>query len=115
MKYDCKPSKPITAKEASQQLSFGFTPPDIMVNAIMSPKGYKGLSAFHKYWGKKPVECLGFLLEKLTCPNDLVVDPFVGSGLIARECALRDRRFIGIDINPVSIELTQMLCDLSKS
>ena len=78
----------------------------------MSPTGYTGLSAFHKYWGKKPIECLGFLVEKLTQQDDLVVDPFVGSGLIARECALRKRRFIGIDINPVSIELARMVSDL---
>ena len=112
MKYEQEPLRPIIAKEASTQLSFGFAPPDVMVNAVTSPAGYKGLAGFHKYWGKKPIECLGFLLDKLTQPRDIVVDPFVGSGLIARECALRHRRFIGIDINPVSIELTQLICDL---
>ena len=33
---------------------------------IVLPKGYKGLAAFHKYWGKKPIECLAFLIENLT-------------------------------------------------
>lgn len=99
-------------KKPNEQLIFGFAPSAVTVNEVMAPTGYTGLSAFHKYWGKKPIECLGFLVERLTLPHDLVVDPFVGSGLIARECALRQRRFIGIDINPVSIELARMLSDL---
>ena len=98
--------------EQSEQLGLGFAPSLVSINDVMAPTGYTGLSAFHKYWGKKPIECLGFLVEQLTQPNDLVVDPFVGSGLIARECALRGRRFIGIDINPVSIELARMISDL---
>lgn len=99
-------------KEPSEQLSLGFEPANVSVADVMSPTGYRGLSAFHKYWGKKPVECLGFLIDTLTDPNDIIVDPFVGSGLIARECALRKRRFIGIDINPVSVELARMISEL---
>jgi predicted acetyltransferase len=26
------------------------------------PKGYQGLSGFHKYWGKKPIEAYEFLI-----------------------------------------------------
>ena len=112
MKYARQKPQATVVKEPSEQLAFGFAPTEVTINVVMAPKGYTGLSAFHKYWGKKPIECLGFLVEKLTHPHDLVVDPFVGSGLIARECVLRQRRFIGIDINPVSIELTRMVSDL---
>lgn len=112
MKYEQRKSRPRVVKEPSEQLALGFAPPAVSVNEVMAPTGYTGLSAFHKYWGKKPIECLGFLVDKLTHPLDLVVDPFVGSGLIARECAVRNRRFIGIDINPVSIELARMMSDL---
>ncbi len=112
MKYDSKQSRPKVVEEPGEQLTLGFAPTAVSIGDVMAPTGYKGLSAFHKYWGKKPIECLGFLVEKLTHPHDLVVDPFVGSGLIVRECALRHRRFIGIDINPVSIELARMISDL---
>ena len=112
MKYDHTKPRPRVVKEPSEQLALGFPPTTVSIGDVMAPTGYTGLSAFHKYWGKKPIECLGFLVEKLTHPHDLVVDPFVGSGLIARECALRERRFIGIDINPVSIELARMILDL---
>jgi 16S rRNA G966 N2-methylase RsmD len=112
MKYDRTKPRAVVVKEPSEQLALGFAPTIVSINDVMAPTGYTGLSAFHKYWGKKPIECIGFLVEKLTHANDLVVDPFVGSGLIARECALRKRRFIGIDINPVSIELARMISDL---
>lgn len=72
---------------------------------VHSPVGYKGLAAFHKYWGKKPTESWRFLIDSLTNPGDLVIDPFLGSGLIAREAVEKKRRFLGIDINPFSIEL----------
>jgi hypothetical protein len=104
-------------KQFSDQLGLGFdfAPTAVTVDNVMAPTGYTGLSAFHKYWGKKPIECLGYLIEKLTTDDDVVLDPFVGSGLIARECAIRNRRFIGIDINPVSIELARMVTDLPSA
>ncbi len=72
------------------------------------PEGYKGFANFHKYWGKKPIEAWRFLIEKLTEPDDIVLDPFLGSGLIARECVVQARRFMGFDVNPISIELTKL-------
>lgn len=76
------------------------------------PAGYKGLSGFHKYWGKKPTEAWRFLIENLTDRNDIVLDPFLGSGLIAKECTDLERRFIGFDVNPISIELTKLYLEL---
>ncbi len=78
----------------------------------LPPEGYKGLSSFHKYWGKKPIETWRFLIENLTETNDIVLDPFLGSGLIAKECTDLERRFIGFDINPISIELTKLYFEL---
>jgi hypothetical protein len=74
----------------------------------LPPKGYQGLSGFHKYWGKKPIEAYEFLITHLTYKNDVVLDPFLGSGLVARKCLDLNRKFIGFDINPLSIELTKL-------
>jgi hypothetical protein len=79
---------------------------------FISPETYTGLAGFHKYWGKKPTESLSYLIENCTSKGDIVMDPFLGSGLIARECLERNRRFIGIDINPFSIEHTFFLLSL---
>jgi len=75
---------------------------------VRPPEGYKGLAGFHKYWGKKPTEAWHLLIERLTKPEDIVLDPFLGSGLVAKECTDLNRRFIGFDINPISIELTEL-------
>ena len=73
------------------------------------PTSYKGLYAFHKYWGKKPHEPVAEIIKLLTEPNQIVADPFVGSGTTAREAVLHSRRFIGMDINPIATELTRLL------
>jgi len=96
-----------TQDNSSEQIQlFDVLPAPISVSQFASPNGYKGLWAFHKYWGKKPVECIAFLTELLTSPGEIVLDPFMGSGLLAREAAIRRRRFVGIDINPIAVEMT---------
>lgn len=72
---------------------------------FLAPAGYSGLYGFHKYWGKKPPETVSFLVEQLATERALVFDPFLGSGAIARECILRNRRFVGCDLNPLAVEL----------
>jgi len=79
---------------------------------LSAPQGYRGLAAFHKYWGKKPVEYCTYLIENLTHEKDVVLDPFIGCGLVAREALQRKRRFIGIDINPIAIELSNFFVNL---
>ena len=79
------------------------------IDSQLSPEGYKGFAGFHKYWGKKPIEVWQFLIEKLTVPDDIVLDPFIGSGLIAKKCVSNNCRFIGYDVNPISIELTKLI------
>ena len=49
----------------------------------------------------------GLFIEKLTQPGDLVYDPFGGRGTTAVEAALRGRRVISNDINPLSRMLAQ--------
>jgi hypothetical protein len=82
---------------------------------FVTPKTYTGLAGFHKYWGKKPIESLCYLIEKCTKEGDTVMDPFLGSGLVSKECLLRNRRFVGIDINPFSIEHATLLLNLPSS
>ena len=85
------------------------------VESISNPKTYKGIYAFHKYWGKKPIESLDYFIENCTNKNDIVLDPFLGSGLISKEAHNLGRRFLGIDINPFSIEHTLFLLSLPKA
>ena len=76
---------------------------------VSAPSGYRGLYRFHKYWGKKPFEPISFIIENLTDGCEIVLDPFVGSGVVVREAARFGRRFIGIDLNPIAIEVSKLL------
>jgi hypothetical protein len=76
---------------------------------LADPASYRGLYAFHKYWGKKPAEPMRYLIEHLSPEGGLVVDPFLGSGISALEAVQLKRRFVGIDINPAAVRLARML------
>jgi hypothetical protein len=102
----------IKPSETKQMNLFPELKPSTDIADLVTPKAYIGLAGFHKYWGKKPIESMSYLIEKCTKEGDIVMDPFLGSGLISRECLLRNRRFIGIDINPFSIEHASFLLNL---
>jgi len=98
--------------EAMQTDLFGDSKPVTTTRKMLDPAAYTGLAGFHKYWGKKPTESVSYLIENLTDEGDIIMDPFLGSGLIAIECISRGRKFVGIDINPFSIEHTSFLLTL---
>ncbi len=91
------------------QKTFAFAKAPITAAQSAAPEGYTGLYGWHKYWGKKPHEPLAYAIEQLTQAGDLVVDPFLGSGAVAREAITRSRRFVGFDINPIAIEIAGLL------
>jgi hypothetical protein len=53
-----------------------------------------------------------YFIERLTAPGDVVYDPFGGRGTTAVEAALRGRRVISNDANPLSSLLTRPRLEL---
>jgi len=49
---------------------------------------------------QKPVDLIEFLIKKSTKTEDVVLDPFCGSGTTLIACNKLNRNFIGIEINP---------------
>jgi modification methylase len=49
---------------------------------------------------QKKIETQQFLVEMLSNPGEIVVDPFVGSGTTAAACLATDRRFLAIERDP---------------
>ena len=47
---------------------------------------------------QKPAALMRWILDKWTAPDDLVFDPYMGSGPVAQACADLGRRYIGIEI-----------------
>lgn len=55
---------------------------------------------YGKHPTQKPLKIINELIKTLTNPNDLVLDPFMGSGSTCVSAALNNRRYIGIELNP---------------
>lgn len=53
----------------------------------------------HLHPTQKPVALMRWIIQRASSPGDLVLDPFMGSGPVARACADLGRRYIGIEIS----------------
>lgn len=54
---------------------------------------------FGKHPTQKPVDLMKFFVEYLTNPNDMVLDPFMGSGSAGVACVNANRGFVGIELD----------------
>ncbi len=59
---------------------------------------------FHE--AQKPVKLLEFLIKLTTRKEQLILDPFIGSGSTAVACQRLGRRFIGFEINPDFVDIS---------
>ncbi len=55
----------------------------------------------------KPVRLLKHLIELFTCPNQIVLDPFLGTGSTALAALHSGRSCIGIEINPGYVKIAE--------
>lgn len=63
----------------------------------------QGLHGIHPYPAMMHPLIAKRLIAEFSEPNDLVLDPFVGSGVVGVEASRLNRRFVGYDINPLAI------------
>lgn len=56
----------------------------------------------HKYWGRKPYNVISSYITHFTEPGDIILDPFMGSGMVPIESVKNGRFGLGVDINPMS-------------
>lgn len=60
----------------------------------------------HKYWARKPHNVVARYIEYYTEPGDVVLDPFMGSGVTLIEAVKLRRYPIGNDLNPLACFIT---------
>lgn len=63
---------------------------------------------FHSYPARMHPETAARLVEGLSKAGDTVLDPFCGSGTVIVEAHRLGRRALGIDANPLAVELTRL-------
>ena len=64
--------------------------------------GSLGAHAWHPFPAKFPPQLPAFLIERLSDPGDVVLDPMAGSGTTLVEAVRLGRRAIGCDIDPLA-------------
>lgn len=62
----------------------------------------------HRYSGKFIPQIAGRAIEILTTPGETVLDSYMGSGTTLLESALRGRKAIGIDLNPLAVLISKV-------
>jgi len=72
-------------------------------------ESYTGIYSMHKYWSKKPYNIIRDFILQYTNKDEIVIDPFCGSGISITESVFTGRKVIGIDINPSSIFITRQM------
>lgn len=78
-------------------------------------KNLSNIAKIHKYWSRKPWYIVKEYISKYSKENEIVLDPFCGSGITGIESKSINRNFIGYDLNPFAAFLTQKSVNLSVS
>ena len=106
--------------EATIDQFTGIRSEQLIVKPIQAPKKNKFPERYkiHQYWSRKPWYVVRKYIETFTNQGDIVLDPFVGSGVTACEALALRRRVIGCDLNPIAVMITRLTCvspvDLGK-
>jgi len=93
-----------------------FAPTDFADGELIWTNQNKPVRVFRHYWRgvirasengekhyhptQKPVTLMAWLLEQYTKPEDVILDPFMGSGTTGVACVQTGRSFIGCEIDP---------------
>lgn len=81
----------------------------IWITDLAKPERDKGYTrTFYSYPAKFQAKLPRGLIERFTTEGGLVLDPFVGGGTTGLEAMLLNRRFLGYDINPFAIFVSEV-------
>lgn len=82
---------------------------DSFLGSIESSARIEGLTHnYYRYPARFPPGFARSAMEAFSGPGDVVLDPFVGGGTTAVEALHLGRRFLGTDVNPISMFVTRV-------
>jgi site-specific DNA-methyltransferase (adenine-specific) len=65
------------------------------------------MSYFNNHPTIKPVELISHLVKLVSFENQIVLDPFMGSGSTGVTCLLENRQFVGYEIDKNYFEIPE--------
>jgi len=80
----------------------------VHIDHAISPQAHTPMYLMHKFWARKPHNVVGEYIEHYSKKGEIVLDPFVGSGVTAIEALKRGRKAIAIDLDPIATFITRM-------
>ena len=83
-------------------------PKVVHIDHAISPQAHTPMYLMHKFWARKPHNVVGEYIEHYSRKGEIVLDPFVGSGVTAIEALKRGRKAIAIDLDPIATFITRM-------
>ena len=108
---DFDPLKGVSADGVSSKADFDYLnrplPKEIPVKKQSTARHF----GVHGYFTKQAWNIVSHYIKHFTQPGDLVLDPFVGSGVTSIESLMLVRKTIGIDLNPLPIFIIKSLCE----
>lgn len=78
--------------------------------ASLGPRRTSSTHEFYRYPARFAPDLARSLIDALTSPGDIVLDPFVGGGTTLVECRLAGRVGIGSDLNQLATFVTRVKC-----
>jgi len=79
------------------------------INHAILAKGHPRRHLIHKFWARKPHNVVAEYIKHYTKEGEIVLDPFVGSGVTAVEALILGRKVVAIDLNPIATFITRMI------
>ncbi len=77
------------------------------INRALVSSGHSPMYVMHKFFGRKQEDVIREYLKVYSNENEVVLDPFCGSGVIIGEAVKLKRKALGLDINPMSIFISR--------
>ena len=77
------------------------------IDYAIVPQAHTPMYLMHKYWARKPHNVVSQYIQHYSTKDQVVLDPFGGSGVTAIEAIKAGRKAISIDLNPMSAFLIE--------
>lgn len=80
----------------------------VHIDYAISPKTHTSMYLMHKYWARKPHNVVAEYIKRYSKKGEVILDPFVGSGVTAIEALKLGRKAVATDLDPMSTFITRM-------
>ena len=98
----------MSKKEFYKKVTMVEKPKIKHLNRQIPPEAHTPMYNFHKYWSRKTWNVVGEFNKTYCKKDEIIFDPFGGSGVTAMEALKIGRKVIIADLNPIATEITRL-------